>query len=172
MWYCISWGVKNIHLAGQICLHEDIWGIYPSNHCCCTSSSLRFHMRRGNGEKFRGFPASLVVPWVPECFVEVVAGIWAAVNQISSMIIERQGCTTSAWKGHEKTTLDISYRLKNSRHVFGTGVGDGGCKPVRKSSHFLKISAAVDLHEESRIIAQGIWTNSIARSFFLLLVYI
>ena len=88
-------------------------------------------------KSFAVFLLVLVIPWVPKCFVEVVAGKWAAVTQISNNIIERRGCTTTALKGYKKTPLDAPYRLKNSRHVFCTGVGDAGCKPVRKASIFL-----------------------------------
>ena len=87
-------------------------------------------------KSFAVFLLVLVIPWVPKCFVEVVAGKWAAVTQISNNIIERRGCTTTALKGYEETPLDAPYRLKDSRHVFCTGVGDAGCKQVRKSSIF------------------------------------
>ena len=59
IWYRISLRVKNIILGGQIYLHAVRIRPYPSNHCCCTSSSLRYGMRLWDDEKFHGFSAVL-----------------------------------------------------------------------------------------------------------------
>jgi len=37
---------------------------------------------------------------------------------------------------------------------------------------FLQISMAIDLHEESRFIAEGIFTNSIPRSCLYVMYYV
>lgn len=59
IWYRISLRVKNIVLGGQIYLHTVGIRKYPSNHCCCTSSSLRCDVRLRDDEKFHGFSAIL-----------------------------------------------------------------------------------------------------------------
>lgn len=59
IWYRISLRVKNIILGGQIYLHTVGIRKYPSNHCCCTSSSLRYCMRLWDEEQFHGFSALL-----------------------------------------------------------------------------------------------------------------
>jgi len=74
-------------------------------------------------KSFAGFLQYLVIRWVPEHFVEVDAGFLATVIHNTAMIIKRRGYTTTAWKGHQKTSFGISYRLQKLWFVFGTGVG-------------------------------------------------
>ena len=59
IWYRISLRVKNIILGGQIYLHTVGIRKYPSDHRCCSSSSLSHVMRLRNDEKFHGFSAVL-----------------------------------------------------------------------------------------------------------------
>ena len=65
-------------------------------------------------KSFAGFLQYLVIRWVPEYFVEVDAGFLATVTHNTAMIIKRRGYTTTAWKGHQKTSFGIFYPLQKS----------------------------------------------------------
>ena len=78
----------------------------------------------------------LAILWVPEYFVEVGAGIWAAATQITNNIIKRHWYTTTTWEGYQKASFSMSLRLERSPHVFGTGVGDNRGKQIWKSGRF------------------------------------
>ena len=63
---------------------------------------------------FTGLLQILVIRWVPECFVEVGAGIAWAITQITNIIIKRRGYTITAWEGYQKAPFDTRERLECS----------------------------------------------------------
>ena len=78
----------------------------------------------------------LVIRWLSEGFMEVDAGFFGAGTMNATTITKRRGCTTTAWKGHQKASFDILYRLQQSRFVFSTDVGVARRKSVWKSCDF------------------------------------
>ena len=65
-------------------------------------------------KSFTGLLQILVIRWVPECFVEVGAGIAWAITQITNITIKRRGYTITAREGYQKASFDIPERLECS----------------------------------------------------------
>ena len=72
------------------------------------------HLRSGmiwDGTMTKSYTVSLqilAIFWVPEYFVEVGAGFWAAATQITNNIMKRHWYTTTAWEGYQKASFGIS----------------------------------------------------------------
>ena len=104
-----------------------------------------------------------MIQLVPECFVEVGAGTARATTQITNIIIlndkdiqllhgkdikRRLLVSPSDWNGRGMCLVLVWEIIEANRY--------------ENLVIFLKISVAIDLHEGSRFIAQGIFTNSIS----------
>ena len=134
---CISWRVKNITLGGQIYLHAAWIRQHPSNHCFCTSSSLRYGKIT---KSFIGFLQCLVVRRLSAMLRGGRRWNCSGDSREYRMSSERRGYTMTAWKVHQNASLGNFDRFECSRNMFVTGEGDDRGKPVWNCNHFLEIS--------------------------------
>ena len=106
----------------------------------------------------------LVIWWVHECFVEVGAGLARATSQITNIsILKDKDIQLLHGKGAKRLQL-IPPSDQKTRGLYSVRIWEIiAANRYENPGVFLQISVAINLHEESRFIAEGIFTNSITR---------
>ena len=97
-------------------LHEARFWPWPSNHCCCIPSPLRYDIRRWIDGEFRGFSAYCVGSVPIRMLVEfVVRNFWQSDQNAGDGVGPAQIIIT-AREAYQTTSLDILRRLACSWH--------------------------------------------------------